>query len=144
MRCMTAIWPAGPPKLSIATRSQTRNASRSDTPCRGTDWPPSAIASSATPGLLHCRGRPVVRFRLKIATPGIERVVHHHAVPEHLVVVREVGGQTQRDGEQTAALRAQIVSRRVSASDDLGQMVKSRILDAVEAQDGIERAALAF
>ena len=32
MRCMTAIWPAGPPKLSIATRSQTRNASRSEIP----------------------------------------------------------------------------------------------------------------
>ena len=29
---MTAIWPAGPPKLSAATRSQVQNASRSDTP----------------------------------------------------------------------------------------------------------------
>jgi len=28
---MTAIWAAGPPKLSIATRSQTRNASPNDT-----------------------------------------------------------------------------------------------------------------
>src|SRR5215475_5332058 len=28
MRCMTAIWPAGPPKLRPATFSQTRNASR--------------------------------------------------------------------------------------------------------------------
>src|SRR5512132_116991 len=27
MRCITAIWPAGPPKLSIATRAQTRVAS---------------------------------------------------------------------------------------------------------------------
>src|SRR5262245_5170024 len=27
MRCMTAIWPAGPPKLRLATLSQTRNAS---------------------------------------------------------------------------------------------------------------------
>src|SRR5882757_7248144 len=30
MRCMTAIWPAGPPKLRLATFSQTRNASLSD------------------------------------------------------------------------------------------------------------------
>src|SRR3954466_8703774 len=144
MRCITAIWPAGPPKLSIATRSQTRNASRSDTPCRGTDWSPSAIASSATPGLLHCRGRPVVRFRLESATPGVERVVHHHAVPKHFVIVRKVRGQAERDGEQAAALRGQIVSGRVGASDDLGQMVESRILDAVDAQDGVERAALAL
>src|SRR3954463_15511597 len=144
MRCITAIWPAGPPKLSIATRSQTRNASRSDTPCRGTDWPPSAIASSATPGLLHRRGRPVVRFRLESATPGVERVVHHHAMSEHFVIVRKVRGQTERDGEQAAALRGQIVSGRLGPSDDLGQMVESRILDAVDAQDGVERAALAF
>jgi hypothetical protein len=33
IRCMTAICPAGPPKLSAATRSQTRNASASETPC---------------------------------------------------------------------------------------------------------------
>src|SRR6476659_10398678 len=144
MRCITAIWPAGPPKLSIATRSQTRNASRSDTPCRGTDSPPSAIASSATPGLLHGRGRPVVRFRLESATPGVERVVHHHAVPKHFVIVRKVRGQAERDGEQAAALRGQIVSGRVGASDDLGQMVESRILDAVDAQDGVERAALSL
>src|SRR3954447_3313367 len=33
MRCMTAIWPVGPPKLSMAIRSQTRNASPSEIPC---------------------------------------------------------------------------------------------------------------
>src|SRR6188472_4825116 len=102
MRCMTAIWPAGPPKLSIATRSQTRNASRSDTPCRGTYRPSSAIASSATPGLLHAGGRPVVGFGLEAAAPGVERVVQHHAVPEHFMIVRKVRGQAQRDGEQAA------------------------------------------
>src|SRR6476646_9810188 len=144
MRCITAIWPAGPPKLSIATRSQTRNASRNDTPCRGTDWPPSAIASSATPRLFHAGGRPVVGFRLEIAAPGIKRVVHHHAVPEHFMIIRKIRGQAERDGEQAAALRGQIVARRVGASDYFGQMVQSRIFDAVDAQDGVERAALAF
>jgi hypothetical protein len=29
--CITAIWPAGPPKLSAATRTHTSNASRKDT-----------------------------------------------------------------------------------------------------------------
>src|SRR5688500_2183911 len=29
MRCITAIWPAGPPKESAATRHQTASASRS-------------------------------------------------------------------------------------------------------------------
>src|SRR5688572_16915682 len=31
MQCMTAIWPAGPPKLWMATRSQTRTASEKGT-----------------------------------------------------------------------------------------------------------------
>src|SRR5437763_7180276 len=30
MRCITAIWPAGPPKLSAATRAQVQNASRKE------------------------------------------------------------------------------------------------------------------
>src|SRR4051812_22665584 len=33
MRCITAIWPAGPPKLSAATRAQTRTASPKPIPC---------------------------------------------------------------------------------------------------------------
>jgi hypothetical protein len=33
IRCITAIWPAGPPKLSSATRVHTRNASPKETPC---------------------------------------------------------------------------------------------------------------
>src|SRR5690349_10811452 len=35
MRCITAICPAGPPKLSAATRAQTRTASPKGTPCGG-------------------------------------------------------------------------------------------------------------
>src|SRR6266511_2214690 len=42
---MTAICPAGPPKLSAATRSHVRNASRSETPCCGFHC--SVIESSA-------------------------------------------------------------------------------------------------
>src|SRR6266498_5287271 len=41
MRCMTAIWPAGPPELSKAMRSHTRNASRSETP-----WPAAPLSVS--------------------------------------------------------------------------------------------------
>src|SRR5262245_3779777 len=40
MRCMTAICPAGPPKLSAATRVQTRTASLNEMPWPGAsmDW----------------------------------------------------------------------------------------------------------
>ncbi len=34
---MTAIWPAGPPKLSAATLSHTQNASLKDGSARGTE-----------------------------------------------------------------------------------------------------------
>ena len=34
---MTAIWPAGPPKLSAATPIQVQNAARSVTPWLGGD-----------------------------------------------------------------------------------------------------------
>src|ERR1043166_10060206 len=33
---MTAIWPAGPPKLKAATLAHTHTASRDETPCAGT------------------------------------------------------------------------------------------------------------
>src|SRR5215510_6797370 len=145
MRCMTAIWPAGPPKLRLATRSQVWKASRSDTPCSSSERCGPATERSAMPGLLHrCRGGPVVGLRLQLAAPGVERVVHHHAVTEHLVIVGKVRGQPQRDGEQAAALRGQVVARGVGAAHDRGEMVERGILDAVDAQDGVERAALAF
>src|SRR4029453_2195765 len=143
MRCMTAIWPAGPPKLRLATRSQVWKASRSDTPCSSSERCGPATERSAMPGLLDAHGRPVVRFRLQLAAPGIERVVHHHAVAEHFVIVGKVRGQPQRNGEQAATLRGQVVARGVGAAYDLCKMVERGILDAVDAQDSVERAALA-
>src|SRR5438105_2286949 len=49
MRCITAIWPAGPPKLRSATRTQTRKASAKLTACvRSTS---SVIWTARTAGL---------------------------------------------------------------------------------------------
>ncbi len=44
---MTAIWPAGPPKLSAATLSQTQNASANDgiAPLSGTGRAPMAAGA---------------------------------------------------------------------------------------------------
>src|SRR5712692_2545014 len=144
MRCMTAIWPAGPPKLRSAILSQTRNASRSDTPCRGAVLRISTVESSATSGLARACGRPVVRLRLETATPAVERVVDHHAVHQHLVIIGKVGGEAERDGEQAAALRGQIVPGGIGAAHDRREVVERRIGDPVDAQEGIERAAIAF
>src|SRR5258708_12464288 len=35
MRCIIAIWPAGPPKLSAAILAHTPTASRNEMPCAG-------------------------------------------------------------------------------------------------------------
>src|SRR5437016_4698184 len=109
MRCMTAIWPAGPPKLRLATRSQVQNASRSDTPCSGCERPSSAIEISAMTSLFRGRRGPIVRLGLQRAAPGIERVVHDHAVLEHFVVVVEICREAERDRKQAAALRGEVV-----------------------------------
>src|SRR6266545_7484870 len=143
MRCITATCPAGPPKLSIATRSQTQNASRSDTPCCSA-CRPSPIESSATSRLFHARGWPIVRLGLKTAAPGVERVVNHHAVLQHLVIIGKICRKPKRDCEQAAALRRQIVARGVGAADDRGKVVERRIGDTEDAQERVERAAFAL
>ena len=63
----------------------------------------------------HRPSRPVVRLGLQAAAPGVERVVHDHAVFEHLVIIREVGREAERDREQAGALRTQIVARGIRA-----------------------------
>src|SRR2546430_17550194 len=102
MRCITAIWPAGPPKLRPATRSQVQNASRSDTVWPSSERSCPTTESSATARLLDGGGGPILRFPLQATTPSIDRVVHHQSVAEHFVIVREVRGTDQRDCEYAA------------------------------------------
>ena len=60
------------------------------------------------------------------------------------MVVGEVGRKAERDREQPAALRGEIVPRRIGAADDQRQVIERRIADIVDAQEGIERAAFAL
>ncbi len=64
-----------------------------------------------------------------IATPGVERVIDDHPMPEHLVVVGEIGREPVGDGEQPFALRREVRSRGVRAPHDGGEMVERGILD---------------
>src|SRR3954453_16368492 len=50
IRCMTAICPAGPPKLSTATRNQTRKASPGETPWRCSAGRVSAVTEASIMG----------------------------------------------------------------------------------------------
>src|SRR5438552_2186480 len=98
MRCITAICPAGPPNDIAAIRSQTRSASPNETPCAGTERRPAGAGTSVmriAPLRLR-RRRPVVRLGLQAAAPGVERVIHDHAVFEHGMIVRVIGGKAER------------------------------------------------
>jgi len=61
-------------------------------------------------------------------------------VREHLVVVREVARQPQRDRSEAGRLRRQLQMRSVCAAHDQRQLPKRRIPQAVVLQKGIKAA----
>src|SRR5207237_4680306 len=146
MRCMTAICPAGPPNDSSAMRSQTRNASPNETPCAGSVLAaPFAVSSVTRFSSGSDRGRvPIVLLVLTAAAPGVERIVHHEAVLQHLMVVREIRRKTERQGQKARRLRRQFRPRRIGAAHDDGKRIERRVLDAVDLQKGIKAAQLAL
>src|SRR5690349_3461673 len=89
MRCMTAICPAGPPKLSRATRPQTRTASRKEMPCGAASRRPRCGAMIGVSFMSGSRlpDRPVVGLFGGIAAPAVEGVVEDHPGLELLEVV---------------------------------------------------------
>src|SRR5688500_14721637 len=102
MRCMTAIWPAGPPKLSIATRAQTRKASPRLTPCEGTSWRCRGLEmvdASVMSGSLLPDG-PVVGLVGGVAAPAVERIVQRHPGLELLKIVGIHPREAERGGQQ--------------------------------------------
>src|SRR5215472_8993872 len=130
MRCMTAIWPAGPPNDNSATRSHTRNASPNETPCGGSGLAvPFAVRSVTRASVSRQGGVPIVLLILAASAPGIERIVHHKPVFEHLVVVGEIRRETERQCEEARRLRRQFRTRRVGAAHDDGERIERRVLD---------------
>jgi hypothetical protein len=61
---------------------------------------------------------------LALPAPRIQRVVHHHAVARHLVVVGEGQRQAERDGVQAGGLRREVQARGVGAAHDRGELCK--------------------
>src|SRR5262245_9635137 len=88
MRCITAICPAGPLKLSPATRNHVQTASRNGTPWLGIsaarDEALVTDASMSGPGLVCW---PIVRFRGRVAASAVHGVVETHRGLELLKVV---------------------------------------------------------
>src|SRR5256885_15974981 len=90
------------------------------------------------------RGIPGVHLFLPRLAPGIERVVHHHACLEHLVVVGEVAREPERDRSEPGRLRREIEARGVGAADDDGELREHRIAQAVVLQERVEVSELTF
>src|SRR5262249_21410554 len=148
MRCMTAIWPAGPPKLRPATRSQTQKASCSGTPCCG--FPFSAIANSAKLCLVAGRIPKSAHY---------ERACLSAPLPEVLVEVIEDFG-TARDplriilgrcadtlhkGSDTCDFgSAELAVLEIDIVDDLADGAKRRVLEAAAIEQDLERALVAL
>jgi hypothetical protein len=78
-----------------------------------------------------------------LLAPGVERVVHHHALLQHLVVVLEIARQPERDRREAGGLRREIEPRRVGAAHDDREVRERRIAQAVVLEKGIEAAELA-
>src|SRR6266581_1189732 len=68
------------------------------------------------------RGIPRVHFVLPRLAPRVERVVHHHAVLQHLVVVGEVARETEGDRCEPGRLRREVQVRGIRSADDKGAL----------------------
>src|SRR5215469_8023113 len=87
--------------------------------------------------------RPVMRLALEPRAPGIERVVHHHAVAQHLVVIGEDVREAERERIEAGRLRREVEPRGVGAANDNRKLLQRRVLQLVFREEGIEAAALA-
>src|SRR5260370_18211330 len=79
---------------------------------------------------------------LAIAAPGVKRVVHHHAVLEHRIVVPEVGREPERQGEQAWRLRRELEMCGVGPAHDQRERAEGRVVDGVNIEKRIETAQL--
>src|SRR5262249_41005852 len=145
MRCMTAIWPAGPPKLSAATRAHVQKASRRLTPCGGVPTGTSAVRAAVESFTSRSRllTWPVVGFCGGIAAPAIEGVVERHRRVKLRKIVLIHARITQRRRQQTRALGNEVGPRGVSAAHDLGKVEKGLRSETKLLDHRIDRGGLA-
>src|SRR5260370_8418633 len=79
---------------------------------------------------------------LAIAAPGVKRVVHHHAVLEHRMVVREVGREPERQREQAWRLRRELEMCGVGPAHDQRERAEGRAVAGVNLEKRTETAQL--
>src|SRR5262245_36916787 len=141
MRCITAICPAGPPKLSPATRNHVRKASPNVTPWLGSSaarGEARVMETSISGSGLVCW--PIVGFLSRVTTPAVHGVVEAHSGLELLEVVAIHARVSKRCGQQTGRLRGELQPSRIGAAHD-GRQPPQRLGFKPEfLEHGIERA----
>src|SRR5436305_10374940 len=103
MRCIMAIWPAGPPKLMQPIFSHSQKAS----PNVGAVSVPMGAVSVCT--VISCRlCRPVVPFLGRMPRPGEQRIINDEAAFDHaVIVVARKYREAERDCVQSHGFRCQ-------------------------------------
>ena len=76
--------------------------------------------------------------------PRVECVVHHEAVFQLFVIITEVVRQTERDRQQSRALRSEIEPVCIGTSHDDRQIEQCRIGEVVLLEDRVEAALWAI
>src|SRR5215831_11391469 len=125
MRCITAICPAGPPKLSAATRAQTRKAAAKLMP-----WPVGQGPRDSFPrGPLAAEDREQI-----VEQPGASR--------QALLLLRRIGADPRDQHLQARRLLAgELAVLEIDVVDDLGDLAETRILEPAPRQQHLEAAA---
>src|SRR5262245_1340727 len=141
MRCITAICPAGPPKLSPATRNHVQKASRNVTPWPGRSAVPGDTRVTDTSisgsGLIR---RPIVRFLCRITTPTVHGVVETHSGRELLEVLAIHARVSKRRSKQTSRLWGELQPGGVGAAYDGCQPCQRLGFEPEFLEHGIEGA----
>src|SRR5215210_8767667 len=137
MRCMTAIWPAGPPNESAATRNQTRNASPQPTP-----WDGSVRAKTVAAAAVSA----ISSSSAALLAEGLVEVVQHGtAARDPLVVLAIRRADPGNQGANAGCLLApELLVLEVDVVHDLADGAQRRVIEAGAAQQDLECAAVAL
>src|SRR3954465_658433 len=137
MRCMTAIWPAGPPNESAATRNHTRNASPQLTP-----WDGSVRAETVAAAAISAIK---ISLAALLAEGLVEVIEHGGAARDPLVVVAIGRADPGNQGANAGRLLApELLILEVDVVHDLADGAQRRVAEAGAAQQDLERAAVAL
>src|SRR5262245_15827821 len=140
MRCITAIWPAGPPKLKAATRNHVQKASANVTPWLGRSAARGDARVTDTSMSISGLARwPIVGFLRRVTTPTVHGVVETHSRLELLEVLAIHARVSKRYSKQTGRLWGELQPGRVGATHD-GRQPRQRLgFEREFLEHGIER-----